>query len=53
MPARFFVILFYTLLVVGATRLLFHDQAIWARVVGALLLLYGVTLLIIAFKEGL
>lgn len=50
MSGRAFVVLFYALLFVGAFRLALYDPAGWARVVGVLILMYGTTMLYVAWR---
>jgi hypothetical protein len=52
MSARAWVVIFYALLFTGAFRLAVYDKQGWARVVGALLMLYGITMLYVAWRKG-
>lgn len=48
MSGRAWVVLFYTLLFVGAFRLTVYDPKAWGRVIGVGLMLYGITMLYVA-----
>lgn len=47
-----FVVIFYALLLIGGARLLLHDSATWARLVGAGLVFYGIAIIVVAIVEA-